>query len=188
MDSRQISLEVAGPRLARFAPKRGAVTSQDEIDEVMSRIENETRRMGRLVDELLRRAVDNLLTNVLTHTPRDTAASITASCTQNTITIEVRDDGPGVPADTLPHLFERFYRAAGGAAVPGSGLGLAIAAEVAAAHGGAATAGPVSPHGLSIKLSVPARQDLAGTRPSVTRAAVARAAAGGSLPGLTAGT
>jgi two-component system, OmpR family, sensor kinase len=191
---------------------QGALTSEDEIDEVMSRIESETRRMGRLVDdmlrlarlgqhpdtrrtpvdvtalvagcadrvriadpartwhvqvnaglgaegdeELLRRAVDNLLTNVLTHTPRDTAASIIASGTPDTITIEVRDNGPGVSPDTLPHLFERFYRATAGAAVPGAGLGLAIVAEVAAAHGGSATAEPVSPHGLSVKLTVPAR-------------------------------
>jgi hypothetical protein len=58
------------------------------------------------------------------------------------VTIEVRDDGPGVPPDKLPHIFERFYRAADtraprSARPPGSGLGLAIAAEIAAAHGGA---------------------------------------------------
>jgi two-component system, OmpR family, sensor kinase len=190
---------------------QGVLTSEDEIDEVMTRIESETRRMGRLVDdmlrlarlgqhpdtrrapvdvtalvaasadrvrvadparawqvrikaglrtegdeELLRRAVDNLLTNVLTHTPRDTTGSIIVSATPETITVEVRDDGPGVPPDTLPHLFERFYRAASGAAVPGTGLGLAIAAEVAAAHGGSAAAEAVSPHGLSVKLIVPA--------------------------------
>lgn len=70
----------------------------------------------------------------------------------------MRDDGPGVPPDKLPHIFERFYRAAD-ARPPGSGLGPAIAAEIAAAHGGAATAAPVSPHGLCVTLTLLAHQE-----------------------------
>jgi len=42
--------------------------------------------------------------------------------------IDVCDDGPGVPPDKLPHIFERFYRAGAHPGRPGSGLGLAIAA------------------------------------------------------------
>jgi signal transduction histidine kinase len=45
--------------------------------------------------------------------------------------LEVRDDGPGIPEEDQKHLFQRFYRAAGGKA-SGSGLGLAIASELAA--------------------------------------------------------
>ena len=111
-------------------------------------------------EELLRRAVDNLLTNVLVHTPADTAAIITASGDPEEVTIEVRDDGPGVPPDKLPHVFERFYRAdVRSARAPGSGLGLAIAAEIAIAHGGTAAAAQVSPHGLRVTLTLPARED-----------------------------
>lgn len=68
------------------------------------------------------------------------------------ITVEVSDDGPGVPPDQLPHIFERFYRAGTRAGGSGSGLGLAIAAEVASAH-----AAPVSPHGLRVTLALPVR-------------------------------
>ena len=107
-------------------------------------------------EELLRRAVDNLLTNVLVHTPRDTTGTITASAADGTITLEVSDDGPGVPADRLPHIFERFYRAGALSSRPGSGLGLAIAAEIATAHGGTAQAASAAPHGLIVTMMLPA--------------------------------
>jgi two-component system OmpR family sensor kinase len=212
--SHELRTPLASLRANAELYQQGALTSPDQVDEVMRRITLETRRMGQLVDdmlrlarlgqhpgqssepvdvtalvnacaervriadpartwrvsvarslaatgdeELLRRAVDNLLTNVLAHTPLDAAATVTASGDRGEVTIEVRDDGPGVPPDKLPHIFERFYRAPGSARPPGSGLGLAIAAEIAAAHGGAATAAPVSPHGLRVTLTIPARQE-----------------------------
>ena len=49
--------------------------------------------------------------------------------------LQVEDDGPGVPADDLPHIFDRFYRVEGSVA-SGSGLGLAIARELAGLMGG----------------------------------------------------
>jgi len=70
---------------------------------------------------------------------------------------EVSDDGPGVPPDQLPHIFERFYRASR-LGTRGSGLGLAIAAEIASAHGGAAYAAPAAPRGLRITLILPVRE------------------------------
>jgi two-component system OmpR family sensor kinase len=215
--SHELRTPLASLRVNAELYQQGALTSPDQVDEVMRRIAFETRRMGQLVDdmlrlarlgqhpgqssepvdvtalvnacaerariadpartwrvsvadglvttgdeELLRRAVDNLFTNVLAHTPPDTAATITASGDSGQVTIEVRDDGPGVPPGKLPHIFERFYRAADtrSAQPPGSGLGLAIAAEIAAAHGGAAAAAPVAPHGLCVTLTLPARREM----------------------------
>jgi two-component system, OmpR family, sensor kinase len=208
--SHELRTPLASLRANAELYQQGAVTSPDQVDEVMRRIAIETRRMGRLVDdmlrlarlglhpgqsrepvdvtslaqacaervriadpartwqvridkdlvttgdeELLRRAVDNLLMNVLVHTPPETAAALTAYGDDEAVIIEVRDDGPGVPPDKLPHIFERFYRAAGArSGRPGSGLGLAIAAEIAAAHGGIAEAALVSPHGLGITLTL----------------------------------
>jgi two-component system OmpR family sensor kinase len=106
-------------------------------------------------EELLRRAVDNLCANVLVHTPHDTVAAIAATAIDGQVRIEVSDDGPGVAADKLPRIFERFYRAGTGASRPGSGLGLAIVTAVAAAHAGTAEAAPASSQGLRITLTLP---------------------------------
>jgi two-component system OmpR family sensor kinase len=117
-----------------------------------ARIEGDLVAVGD--EELLGRAVDNLLTNVRAHTPEGTAAAITARDDGHHIVVEVSDNGPGVPADRLPRIFDRFYRAH--SHHPGSGLGLAIVAEIAAAHEGTATAGLNYPQGLHVTLTLPA--------------------------------
>jgi two-component system, OmpR family, sensor kinase len=108
-------------------------------------------------EELLRRAVDNLLANVRAHTPGHTTATLTAAQGNGSITIEVSDDGPGVPPAQLARIFDRFYRGAPGRGCPpGSGLGLAIVNAVAAAHHGSAQASLNDPHGLRVTLTLPA--------------------------------
>jgi two-component system, OmpR family, sensor kinase len=107
-------------------------------------------------EELLRRAIDNLLANVHAHTPDDAVATITAARQNGSVSIEVSDDGPGVPAGQLPHIFERFYRAGAPSHRPGSGLGLAIVTAIATAHKGHAGAALNDPHGLRVTLTVPA--------------------------------
>jgi two-component system sensor histidine kinase MprB len=54
--------------------------------------------------------------------------------------LEVRDHGPGIAAEDLPRVFDRFYRAPGARGMPGSGLGLAIVRQVAETHGGSVDA------------------------------------------------
>ncbi len=114
-------------------------------------------------EEMLRRAVDNLLANVRAHTPQGTTATITAGCRDGAVTVGICDDGPGVPPDDLPRIFDRFYRGGGRARQPGSGLGLAIVSAIATAHHGSVTAALGDPRGLLVTLTVPAEPSAAPT-------------------------
>ncbi len=67
--------------------------------------------------------------------------------------VEVRDSGPGIPAEDLPHIFERFYRSAD--SVRGMGLGLAIARHLVAAHAGTISAESVPGAGTTIRVVLP---------------------------------
>ena len=86
-------------------------------------------------DELHRMTI-NLLENALRHTPPGTAIRVSVlSMPDGNVQLVVEDDGPGVPAELAPTLFERFVRGSGDRG--GSfGLGLAIVQAVAEGHGG----------------------------------------------------
>jgi two-component system sensor histidine kinase MprB len=70
--------------------------------------------------------------------------------------LEVRDHGPGIAAEDLPRVFDRFYRAPGARARPGSGLGLAIVRQMAEAHGGSVHAANDPGGGARLTLELPA--------------------------------
>ncbi|ODC03661.1 hypothetical protein BFW38_08995 [Terasakiispira papahanaumokuakeensis] len=78
--------------------------------------------------------LNNLLDNALNYCPPHSRINVSLSCEEDYIRLSVEDDGPGVPAESYPHLFERFYRAAS-ADTQGCGLGLAIVATIAQSHG-----------------------------------------------------
>jgi two-component system OmpR family sensor kinase len=88
----------------------------------------------------LHQALANLLINASTHTPAGTTVVVSVSGVRadGTVQLQVRDDGPGIPAEVLPHVFERFVRAdAGRSPVAGNaGLGLSIVDAIVRAHGG----------------------------------------------------
>ena len=101
--------------------------------------------------ERIARAVGNLLDNALKWSPDGGVVEVL--CAGGVVT--VRDHGPGIAPDDLPHVFDRFYRAPGARALPGSGLGLAIVAQVAEAEGGSATAGNAEGGGALVRLALP---------------------------------
>jgi two-component system OmpR family sensor kinase len=87
----------------------------------------------------LRQVVDNLLDNVRVHTPAGTPVRVTVETGDQDVLLSVADEGPGVPPDVAPRMFERFYRGdpARSRETGGAGLGLAIVSAIVQAHGGA---------------------------------------------------
>ena len=83
----------------------------------------------------LERAVDNVLDNAIKWSPP--GGTVDVRLADGTLT--VRDHGPGIAEADLPHVFDRFYRAAAARALPGSGLGLAIVKQTVDDHGGSVT-------------------------------------------------
>ncbi|MEH0545230.1 HAMP domain-containing sensor histidine kinase [Streptomyces sp. B21-105] len=83
----------------------------------------------------LERAVVNILDNAVKFSPE--GGTVDVRLVDGTLT--VRDHGPGIPADELPHVFDRFWRSPGARALPGSGLGLSIVARTVEEAGGQVT-------------------------------------------------
>lgn len=86
----------------------------------------------------VRQALLNLIDNALRHSPAGGTVTVGLARGDGAARISVRDEGPGISAEHLPRIFDRFYRAdaARDRAAGGAGLGLAIAREIAEAHGG----------------------------------------------------
>jgi two-component system OmpR family sensor kinase len=89
----------------------------------------------------LEQLLANLMGNVRMHTPPDTPVEVGLRADGGEAVLSVRDHGPGIPEEALPHVFDRFYRVDKGRsrAAGGSGLGLAIVAATVAAHQGTVT-------------------------------------------------
>jgi two-component system sensor histidine kinase MprB len=100
----------------------------------------------------LDRAIANLLDNAVKWGPRGGPVEVFV-CEGR---LDVRDHGPGIDPDDLPHVFDRFYRSRGARGLPGSGLGLAIVRQVADTHGGAVRAASDSEGGARLTLELPA--------------------------------
>ena len=106
--------------------------------------------------ELLRRAVENILRNAIRHAPEGTAIEMTLDCQPSTVSISVRDYGPGVPEEMLSNIFKPFFRvdSSRDSASGGAGLGLAIAQSAIALHRGNLSATNMHP-GLLVRIELP---------------------------------
>jgi signal transduction histidine kinase len=101
----------------------------------------------------------NLLENALRFSPEGGSIWVETGSGQDTVFISVRDSGPGIPADALPHVFERFYRedSSRSRQAGGTGLGLAIARKLAQAQGGTLSASNHPDGGACFRLALPVK-------------------------------
>lgn len=130
---------------------------------VESTVNRFRRRTGRVVDvdvddtvvvgrgPMLDRALSNLLLNADKFAPGAEPIEVTVRAGS----LRVRDHGAGIPAEDLPHVFERFHRATATRTMPGSGLGLAIVAQIVDRHGGRVSAANAPDGGAVVGFDLP---------------------------------
>lgn len=98
----------------------------------------------------------NLIANAVKFTPDGGDITVTTSTAVDSARLEVADDGPGISAADLPHVFERFWRGENGDTATGSGIGLAVVAELVAAHHGTVAADRSASGGARFTVTLPA--------------------------------
>jgi len=108
----------------------------------------------RLDFSLIQHALGNLLLNAVTHTPKGTPVEVRAKVAEGNLLLSVADRGPGIAPETLPRIFDKFFRAAS-APTGGSGLGLTIVKGFVEAHGGTVSAENRPGGGAMFTLSLP---------------------------------
>ena len=121
-------------------------------------------------EELLRRAVENVIRNAIRYSPRDTAVQVNLARDHERALVTVRDHGPGVPEDALPRLFDPFYRVESdrNRTSGGIGLGLSIARRAIELYKGTIRARNMQP-GLEVDLELPSVDTPGGNLPHTIR-------------------
>jgi signal transduction histidine kinase len=119
-------------------------------------------------------ACGNLVENALKYTPDGGQVTITVQSDKSRASLEVRDNGLGIPEEELPYIFHRFYRVEGRAGMGpgGTGLGLAIVDRITQSHGGVVSASSTVGQGSLFVIDLPAIE-----RPAVATEARTREAA-----------
>lgn len=165
--------ELAQAESAALARRPEAFDASDVLRELASALDGLFREHGVTVGRAfagplpvdvdrgqLGRALRNLVVNAVQHTPSGGTVRLAAERTPAGIEIRVTDEGPGIAAEDLPHIFERFYRAdrsrgvaEGGSA--GSGIGLTIARELLAANGASIRVELTGHHGTTFLVVIP---------------------------------
>ncbi|HEY7309837.1 MAG TPA: ATP-binding protein [Gemmataceae bacterium] len=115
-------------------------------------------------------ALDNLLDNALTYTDQGGRITLSASALdKQTVRLSVADTGVGIPAEHLPHVFNKFFRVPDQSRGHGTGLGLAIVREIVLAHGGQVSCESQVGQGTTFHLMLPIGNEQLTTEPQRTQ-------------------
>ena len=158
--------EAGGLTLHREAVDVGALLIEAVSGVAAEAAERHVRITADVPDELptidadpvrLGQVVGNLLANALRHAPDGGRVTLSADpgpreASALGVVIAVQDDGPGIPPELLPHVFDRFVK---GPDSPGAGLGLAIARDLIIAHGGTIEARNLPAGGAEVRFTLP---------------------------------
>jgi two-component system OmpR family sensor kinase len=108
----------------------------------------------------LSQLLNNLLLNAVRHTPPGTHVQVRLVQRGCVVELAVADDGPGIPAEHLPHIWDRYYRVhkAHSRAVGGTGLGLPLVKYIAEAHGGQVAVASGAAQGATFTVTLPATE------------------------------
>ena len=172
-DSGQLSLGCREHNLAGIAERAiAAIAGQAQEKGVKLELAVDGSLPSVTVDgDRIAQVLRNLLSNALRHTGAGGRITLAGRSEAGRAIIEVTDTGAGIPAEDLPHVFDRFYRAdpSRNRATGGSGLGLAITRQLVRAHGGQVVASSTPSRGSTFSFWLPLshtpRADKKATRP-----------------------
>lgn len=103
----------------------------------------------------LHQAVGNLLANAARYCRPGDEVTVVVGSEDDQAVLDVVDSGPGIPADELPHVFDRLWRGRAAQQVAGSGIGLAVAREIVVAHAGTIAAVSIEGAGTTVTIRLP---------------------------------
>ncbi|WP_261301149.1 sensor histidine kinase [Paenibacillus andongensis] len=154
--------EVEFDSLVRRMHRKFAVLAKERSITLSASLPEEPLILGRGDEDRLEQVLTNLLDNAFRHTASGARIAIKAETAvykdRPAIRIEVSDEGQGIPADDLPFIFERFYKADKArtrGSSGGTGLGLAIVKNIIDAHHGSVTVQSTLGHGTTFTLLLP---------------------------------
>jgi len=139
---------------------RRTVDHQREIAERPIQVEADAPEVVCDVDaDRIERVIGNLVSNAIKYSPKGDGVTVRLTRDQGTdgawAILTVRDRGAGIPAEDLPHVFERFYRAENTSDVEGTGIGLASVREIVVQHGGTVTIESREGMGTTVTVRLP---------------------------------
>ncbi len=115
----------------------------------------------------LLRVASNLLDNAIKYSAQGGTIHVDIRDEGQLVALSVRDEGPGIPENDVPRVFERFYKGEASRSNPGTGLGLAIVKHIVRSHGGTVSAANASEGGAVFTVRLP--KTFVGSRPPLSR-------------------